>query len=100
MNKFYLQIIRHDWEPENREGRSRLCIDELPFQPVLLERLAAIGFIDIKNRMFTAEEAEKVQRLLRIRQSLGVNLTGAAIIIELMERMEAMQAEIERQRQD
>ncbi|NLD33164.1 MAG: hypothetical protein GX662_13065 [Trichococcus flocculiformis] len=98
MNKYYLQIIHHDWEPEKREGF--VCIDDLPFQPVLLERLAAIGFIEIKNKMFTANQVDRIRKLLRIRQSLGVNLSGAAIIIELMERMEEMHDEIERRRQD
>jgi len=97
MNQFYLQIIRHDWEPENHDGG--VCIDDLPFQSLLLERLAAIGFIEIENRMVTTKEVERVRRLLHIRQSLGVNLSGAAIIIELLERMEEMYDEIERRRQ-
>jgi MerR family transcriptional regulator/heat shock protein HspR len=94
MDKFYLQLIRHNTEPENRKGK--VNIDDLPFQPVLLERLAAIGFIEIENRMFTAKEVDRVQRLIRIRQSLGVNLAGAVIIIELLEKMEEMHDEIKR----
>lgn len=97
MNQYYLQFISHDWEPEECEGR--VFINDLPFQPLLLERLAAIGFVEIKNRMLTTKEVERVQRLLHIRQSLGVNLSGAAIIIELLERMEEMHDEIEQQRQ-
>ena len=96
MSKFYLQVIRQYCETENREDR--ICIDDLPFQPLLLERLAAIGFIEIENRMITIEKVERVQRLLRIRKSLGVNLSGAAIIVELLERMEEMHDEIVRRR--
>jgi len=96
MNKFYLQVVHHDCDPKTRIGE--ICIDDLPFQPLLLERLAAIGFVEIKSKMFTAQEVDRVQRVLRIRQSLGVNLSGAAIIVELLERMEEMQEEIERWR--
>lgn len=98
MNKFYLQVVRQDWEPENRDDRA--YNEDLSFQPVLLERLAAIGFVEMKNKMFTAEEVERVRRLIRIRQSLGVNLSGAAIIVELLERMEEMHDEMERWRQE
>lgn len=98
MNQFYLQFNRHDCEPEKREDR--ICIDDLPFQPILLERLSAIGFLDIRNRALTAQEVERVHRLFRIRQSLGVNLSGAVIIIELLEKMEAMYDEIERRRHE
>lgn len=60
----------------------------LPFSPLLLERLSAIGAIELKGGMLTSEDAEKVGRILRLRRSLGVNLPGAAIIAELMDRLE------------
>jgi MerR family transcriptional regulator, heat shock protein HspR len=97
MSKYYLQLFRQDQEPGDRKGS--VFIYDLPFQPLLLERLAAIGIIEIRNGMLSKEEVERIRKVLRIRQSLGVNLAGAAIIIELMDRLEAMEVEIERRRQ-
>jgi len=65
----------------------------LPFSPSLLERLSAIGAIELKNGMLTCEDADKVGRILRLRRSLGVNLSGAAIITELMDRLEKRESE-------
>jgi len=70
----------------------------LPFQPLLLERMAAIGIIEPKNGMLSLEEVERVNKILRLRHSLGVNLSGAAIIIELLDRLEAMEKESQSQR--
>jgi MerR family transcriptional regulator/heat shock protein HspR len=90
--KYYLQIVRHKSESEDHSGQ--VSIDGLTFQPLLWERLAALGIIESKNGLLTWEEAEKVQKILRIRQSLGVNLSGAAIIVDLMERLEELEDEI------
>lgn len=44
--------------------------------------------------MLTSEGAEKVGRILRLRRSLGVNLSGAAIITELIDRLEKRESKI------
>jgi len=96
VRKYYLQLYHQDWNPWNQEGRS--WIDDLPFQPLLLERMTALGIIEPKDRMLSLEDVERVNRIIRLRESLGVNLSGAAVIIELLDRLEAMEKEIERQR--
>jgi MerR family transcriptional regulator/heat shock protein HspR len=100
VRKYYLQFYSHDWDPGNQDEQcsdDRLLIDDLPLPPLLVERLVSIGVIEPKDRKLTLEEVERIYRILRIRQSLGVNLSGAAIIIELMDRLEAMEEEINRQ---
>jgi len=94
VKKYYLQMYCHEgilWDQE-----SRVLMDDLPFQPLLLERMEAIGIIEPKDRMLTLEEVEKVGKILRLRNSLGVNLSGSAIIIELLDRLEAMEAAMKR----
>lgn len=98
MRKYYLQLYRHDCDPWAREGQ--VLVDDLPFQPLLLERMTAIGIIEPKDRMLSLQEVERVDKILRLRQSLGVNLSGAAIIVELLEKLEAMEMETERQRDE
>ena len=86
MRKYYLQILYQDLVPESQTPR--ILIEDLPFQPLLLERLAALGVIEPRDRSLTLEEVDKVSRILRIRQSFGVNISGAAIIVDLLDRME------------
>jgi len=86
MKKYYLQIFYQDLVPETQTPRVQ--IDELPFQPLLLERLAALGVIEPRHSSLTLEEVDKVSRILRIRQSFGVNISGATIIVDLLDRME------------
>jgi MerR family transcriptional regulator/heat shock protein HspR len=96
VRKYYLQLYSPGWDPSHLE--SHVLIDDLPFQPLLLERMAAIGIIEPKDRMLSQGEIERVDKILRLRHSLGVNLSGAAIIVELLDRLEAMEKEIERQK--
>jgi len=72
-----------------------IMMDELPFQPLILERLAALGFIEIQQKMIPTNQIDRIAKILRLRQSLGVNLTGAAIICELLDRLEEKENEIE-----
>jgi MerR HTH family regulatory protein len=38
--------------------------------------------------MFSAATATRLRRMLRLHRDLGVNITGAAIIVDLVERLE------------
>jgi len=86
MKKYYLQVFYQDLVSESQT--SRVLLDDLPFQPLLLERIAALGVIEPRNRTITLKEVDKVSRILRIRQTFGVNISGAAIIVDLLDRME------------
>ena len=66
-----------------------------------LERLVWLGLLepepDHPDRFSTATVA-RLRRMLRLRADLGVNFTGAAIIVDLMERLEHLDAELARLR--
>jgi chaperone modulatory protein CbpM len=47
---------------------------------------------------FSSATALRLRRMLRLRGDLGVNLAGAAIIVDLMERLERLDAELTRLR--
>jgi len=47
---------------------------------------------------FSSATAARLRRMLRLRADLGVNLAGAAIIVDLMERLEQLDAELSRLR--
>ena len=60
-----------------------------------LGRVVRLGLIEPDvpgTREFTAEAAARLRRMLRLHRDLGVNLTGAAIIVDLLERIERLEA--------
>ncbi len=63
----------------------------------MLARLVRLGLIEpvaADSTKFTAATAARLRRMLRLRRDLGVNLTGAAIIVDLLERLERLEAEL------
>jgi chaperone modulatory protein CbpM len=60
-----------------------------------LDRLVREGFVEPVapgTLEFTADAAARLRRMLRLRRDLGVNFTGAAIIVDLLERIEQLEA--------
>ncbi len=47
-------------------------------------------------RMFSDADIERVRRILRLKQDLGVNLAGIEVILNLLDRIDEMQQEMER----
>ena len=66
-----------------------------------LERLVRLGLLEPEPDQpdrFSIATAARLRRMLRLRADLGVNFTGAAIIVDLMERLEHLDAELARLR--
>jgi len=66
-----------------------------------LGRLARLGLVEPLapgSGTFAAATVERLRRMLRLHADLGVNLTGAAIIVDLLERLERVEAELARPR--
>jgi DNA-binding transcriptional MerR regulator len=48
--------------------------------------------------LFPASMVERLRSIVRLREDLGVNLAGIAIILDMRAKLEALQAELERLR--
>ena len=96
MNEYYLQIFQNG--EDSFAPQDRIAIDELPYKTIIIERLSALGVIDIEDRMIPVHQVTLVAKILRLRSSLEVNLSGAAIICELLDRLEKMEEELEHMR--
>lgn len=94
MKKFYLQIYRHTLI--TAEEDAWVDAESLGLHPDTALGLAELGILDIRMGKVRASQAQRVQKLQRLRSGLGVNLPGAAIILDLLERLENLQDEIER----
>ena len=82
--KYHLQIYRHTVYP--RDGTDWVDIDSLDIHPYFLEALAELGFIEIKDKKLRKKQISRINKIQRLRQSLGVNL---------LDRLEELENEIE-----
>jgi MerR family transcriptional regulator/heat shock protein HspR len=67
----------------------------------MLARLVRLGIIEPltpAGREFPALSAPRLKRMLRLRVELGVNLPGASVIVDLLERLARVEAELARLR--
>ena len=70
-------------------------LSSLEYSPDFLKALAEMGIITLTQDYISCDELRKVNRLLRLRNLLGVNISGAAIILDLLDRIDALEAEIQ-----
>ena len=85
---------------EPRETRAEIFFtyEELAvaagIRPTVLARLVRLGVVEpvrSESPEFTADTLARVRRMLRLHAQLGVNFTGAAIIVDLLERLERLE---------
>jgi len=68
--------------------------------PDLIERFISLGLIEFTGNtddgepIFDSEVIPVLKRILRLRNELGVNYAGIGVILELMSRLEALEARI------
>jgi hypothetical protein len=63
-------------------------------------RLAVLEPVSPGADEYPADAVRRLRRLLRLRRDLGVNFVGAAILVDLLERMEALERELDRLRRE
>jgi DNA-binding transcriptional MerR regulator len=67
----------------------------------MLMRLVRSGLVEPVAHgrgVFTAAAAARLRRMRRLRADLGVNLVGAAIILDLVDRLDHLHAELKERR--
>ena len=74
---------------------SRLAVDSLEFHPEMLEILQQLGIIEIREGFIERSHLQRVYKTMRLRRGLGINLPGAAVILDLLDRIDQLQAEVE-----
>lgn len=69
---------------------------DLGIHPGLLTIFQELGIVEAGVETIDTREAGRIHRMMRLKEMLGVNLNGAAIIIDLLERIEELEDELER----
>lgn len=65
--------------------------------PDLVERLVTLGLIDFAEGYrdrFRPEVTLRVQRILRLRQDLSISYNAAGLVLDLLERIEVLEARL------
>ncbi len=77
-------------------AHDKLPISELDIHPDFLDMLEELGIVDIKDNYIESQDSRRLYKMLRLKEFLGVNLNGAAVIVDLLQRIEELEEEIER----
>jgi hypothetical protein len=85
-------------EPNETRTDFILTYEELAvaagIRTTMLARLIRLGVVEPdrpETGQFTASTLARVRRMLRLRAQLGVNFTGAAVILDLLDRLEGLE---------
>lgn len=94
--KFYIVRVTESGTPS-----TLLTLREVAYRcgvhPELIDRLSRLGLIDAVDfslsgeALFHREVIGVIGRIMRLRNELGVNYAGVGVILELMERIEALE---------
>lgn len=97
----------HRYELVFRRVENHLSLEALAaradMHPALVERFVECGLIEPCARegaslFFDAAAVPRLRLIGRLRDNLGINLAGIAVVLDLLDRLRALQRENERQR--
>jgi len=80
------------------EAGEKITEFRMEYHPEILELYKELGIIDIDKDTIHYEDLRRLKKILRLKKNIGVNTIGAAVIVDLMDKIENMQDEIERLR--
>ncbi len=95
---FMLQVITEGEFSRNYTLTELACRSGL--HPELIERFMRLGLIEYSDQsqdgepLFDSGVLLLIRRIIRLRNELGVNYAGIGVILELMSRLEALEARI------
>ncbi|MBC7076167.1 MAG: hypothetical protein H5T98_08940 [Syntrophomonadaceae bacterium] len=72
----------------------KLPVSQLDLHPDLVEVLEEIGVIEVENGHVDIKNFKRLHRIMRLKNFLGVNLVGATIIVDLLERIEELEEQL------
>ncbi len=70
----------------------------LEYHPNLINIFEELGIIENLNEGIRYEDLHRLEKILRLKKNCGVNTVGASIIVDLLEKIEHLQDEVERLR--
>ncbi len=76
--------------------KERITAFSLQYHPDILSVYAELGIIELDEKnSINREDLRRLEKILRLKRNCGANTVGAAIIVDLLEKIEIMQDEID-----
>ncbi len=91
-NQMTVTIYKVDTNPQF--SLEEFC-DACHVTPDFIQELMEFGMIEPRKNHFTAEHLKRVRKALQLQHDFEVNLAGAVLAIDLLEKMEEMRRRIE-----
>jgi len=91
------------YRPDNRQFTLETLAERVGLQPAVVERFVACGLLEPSARegsrlFFDAAAVPRLRAIERLRGNLGINVAGIAVILDLLDKLRALQRENEMQR--
>jgi MerR family transcriptional regulator, heat shock protein HspR len=77
------------------DSGEKISTYQLEFHPDLLAVYEEMGIIEVIDDCIRYEELQRLQKILRLKRNCGVNTVGATIIVDLLEKIEKLQDELD-----
>ncbi len=90
-----MKLVRIHYHTEQGENITECC---RVYHPDMLALFEEMGIISIEKDTVPYEDMRRLHKIMRIKKQCGANTIGAAIIVDLLERIEKLEDEIERLR--
>lgn len=83
----------------SREGEHLITFQQAAYltqtSETVLERFADLGLIEPVESMLRISELTRIIQIMRLRRDLGINLVGAAIVLDMATEIAQLKAQIE-----
>lgn len=71
-------------------------VSRLAIHPGILDILEELGVIEVANDQVEQKSLQRLNKILRLRETLGINLNGAILIADLLDRVAELEDEVRR----
>ena len=82
----------------SREGEHLITFQQAAYltqtSVTILERFADLGLIEPVESMLRMSDLPRVMQIVRLRQDLGINLVGAAIVLDMAAEIARLKAQV------
>ena len=82
----------------SREGERLITFQQAAYltqtSVTVLERFADLGLIEPVESMLRTSDLTRVMQIIRLRRDLGINLVGAAIVLDMAAEIAQLKAQV------
>ena len=87
----------------SREGDRLISFEQAAYLTqtsiTILERFADLGLIEPVESMLRLSDLTRIMQIIRLRRDLGLNLVGAAIVLDMAAEIAQLKAQVQTLRQ-